>query len=194
MQRKPVTVRLRVRSITPIAVATAAFSLLAIAVSPPRAPAQDGAGATASTNATAKDVGLPFYPGAKPHKDKDGDSDALNVGLWGSAFGFKIAVVKLESSDAPDKVTAFYLKALGKYGKVINCTDPAQAKAAQGKDDSSNRLTCDDDGKSEKGEVVYKAGTKDNQHIVSVKPNGSGSIFDLIFVYARGTDLKKPAA
>jgi hypothetical protein len=194
MQRKPATVRFKVRSLTPIAIATAVFSLLAVGVSPSRSRAQDGAGVTASTNATAKDVGLPFYPGAKPHKDKGGDSDALNVGVWGSAFGFKIAVVKLESSDPPGKVTAFYLKALGKYGKVINCTDPAQAKDAQDKDNSSNRLTCDEDGKSEKGEVVYKAGTKKNQHIVSVKPNGSGSIFDLVFLYAQGTDEKKPAA
>jgi hypothetical protein len=150
---------------------------------------QDGAGATISPNATTKDVGLPMYPGAKPHKDKNEDSPGVNMGLWGSTFGFKLAVLKLESNDAPDKVTAFYTKALARYGKVLNCSDPAQAKAAKDKDDSSKQLTCGDE-KSENGEVVFKAGTKDRQHIVSVKPNGSGSVFNLIYIEARGDEKK----
>jgi hypothetical protein len=170
------------------------ISVLSVAAAPSPSRAQDGVGATASTKATAKDVGLPIYPGAKPHKDKDNDSDALNVGLWGNTFGFKMALMKLESTDSPDKVAAFYAKALAKYGKVLNCSDPAQAKTTKDKGDSSNQLTCDDDGKSDKGEVVYKVGTKDNQHIVSVQPNGSGSVFDLVFLYTRGTDEKKPAS
>ena len=156
------------------------------------AQSQDGVGVTASKKATAKDVGLPLYPGAKPHKDSDSDTDALNVGAWGSAFGFKLAVLKLESSDSPEKVAAFYAKALNKYGKVLNCSDPAQAKSSKGKDDNSNILTCDDDGKADKGEYVYKAGTKDKQHIVSVKHNGSGSVMDLVFVETRVDDDKKP--
>ena len=156
------------------------------------AQAQDGVGVTASKKATAKDVGLPLYPGAKPHKDSDSDTDALTMGAWGGAFGFKIAVVKLESSDSPDKVASFYTKALAKYGKVLNCSDPAQAKSSKGKDDNSNILTCDDDGKSDKGELVFKAGTKDKQHVVSVKPSGSGSTFALVFVEAHGDDDKKP--
>jgi hypothetical protein len=184
----------KVRLISRLATGTAALSLLAFAASPSLAHAQDGVGATASTKATAKDVGLPVYPGAKPHKDKDNDSDALNVGLWGNTFGFKMALMKLESTDSPEKVAAFYAKALAKYGKVLNCSDPAQAKSAKDKGDSSKELTCDDDGKTEKGEVVFKAGTKDNRHIVSVKPNGSGSVFDLVFLNTRGTDEKKPAS
>jgi hypothetical protein len=159
---------------------------------PVAAQNQDGAGATISPNATAKDVGLPIYPGAKPHKDKDGDSPGVNMGLWGGTFGFKLAVLKLESNDAPDKVAAFYTKALARYGKVLNCSDSAQAKTAKDKDDSSNKLTCDDE-KSEKGEVVFKAGTKDHQHIVSVKPGATGSVFNLIYVETRG-DEKKAAS
>jgi hypothetical protein len=162
------------------------------ATRPGLAAAQDGAGVTASKKATAKDVGLPLYPGAKPHKDSDSDTDAFNVGAWGGTFGIKLAVLKLESPDSPDKVAAFYAKALAKYGKVLNCTDPAQAKASKHKTDSSNILTCDESEKSDKGEVVYKAGTKDKQHVVSVKPNGTGSVFALVYVEAHGDDDKKP--
>jgi hypothetical protein len=176
---------------------TKAFAALLFAaatfllVSPLPASSQDGAGVTASTKATAKDVGLPLYPGAKPHKDSSNDTNALNVGAWGSSFGFRLAVVKLESSDSPDKIAAFYAKALAKYGKVLNCSDPAQSKKSPDKSDSSNVLTCDDDSHAEKGEIVYKSGTKDKQHIVSVKPGGSGSVFDLVFVEAHD-DSKKP--
>jgi len=168
------------------------LAVLGAASTPIAAQNQDGAGATISPKATAKDVGLPIYPGATPHKDKDDDSPAVNMGLWGSTFGFKLAVLKMESNDAPDKVAAFYTKALARYGKVLNCNDPTQAKNAKDKDDSSNKLTCDDE-KPEKGEVVFKAGTKDRQHIVSVRSNGSGSVFNLIYVEARG-DEKKTAS
>jgi len=168
------------------------FAVLGAASTPIAAQNQDGAGATISPRATAKDVGLPIYPGAKPHKDKDDDSPGVNMGLWGGTFGFKLAVLKMESNDAPDKVAASYTKALARYGKVLNCSDPAQAKNTKDKDDSSKQLTCDDE-KSEKGEVVFKAGTKERQHIVSVKPSGSGSVFNLIYVEARG-DEKKAAS
>jgi hypothetical protein len=40
--------------------------------------------------------------------------------------------------------------------------------------------------------MLFKAGTKDKQHIVSVKPNGAGCIFSLVFLEARSED-KTPA-
>ena len=36
------------------------------------------------------------------------------------------------------------------------------------------------------GELVLKAGAKGDQHIVDIKPNGSGSIIDLVHVDVRG--------
>jgi hypothetical protein len=98
-----------------------------------------------------------------------------------------MAVLKMESDDAPDKIAAFYRKALSKYGKVLNCSDPG---AAAQKDKSSNGLDCDSD-HAEKGEIVLKSGTKEMQHIASVKANGSGSVYDLVFVEAKGTDKDK---
>ena len=148
----------------------------------------DSIGFIASKNASAKEVGLPLYPGSRRHKDDSDDSSSLQLGAWGGSFGFKIAVVKMESDDAPDKIAKFYRKALSKYGKVLNCSDTAEA-AAQ-KDKPSNGLDCDSD-HAEKGEIVLKSGTKEMQHIASVKANGSGSVYDLVFVEAKGSEKDK---
>lgn len=142
----------------------------------------DSIGFIASKNASAKEVGLPVYPGSRRHKDDSDDSAALQLGAWGGSSGFKIVVLKMESDDAPGKVTAFYRKALSKYGKVLNCSDSATPVE---KDKSSNGLDCDSD-HPEKGETVLKSGTKEMQHIASVKTNGNGSVYDLVYIEAKG--------
>jgi len=151
---------------------------------------QGGAGVTISKQATAKDVGPPVYPGAKAHKDEKDDSAAVQMGLWGSTFGFKLAVIKMGSYDAPEKIAEFYKKALAKYGAVLNCSDPSQKEGAKEKSGSSNKLECGDD-KPEKGGLVFKAGTKEKQHIVGIQPNGQGTVFQLVYVEARGDDKEK---
>src|SRR6266481_1536655 len=144
------------------------------------------AGLIVSARATAKEVGLPIYPGALQHKDHDkDDSPAAKLGLWGSSFGFKLVVLKMESNDAPGKVADFYQKALAKYGAVLDCTNPAPAQ--QDKNDNSAKLTCGDD-KPEKGGMLFKAGTKEKQHIVGVQSNGQGRLLQLVYVEARGDD------
>ena len=140
---------------------------------------QSGAGVMVSKQATAKEVGLPVYPGSKPHKDEKDDSGAVQMGIWGSSFGFKLAVVKMESNDAPEKLAEFYKKALAKYGTVLNCSDASQKASGKDKGGSSNKLECDDD-KPEKGRLVFKAGTKEKQHVVGIQPNGQGSLFQLV--------------
>ena len=146
----------------------------------------DGAGIVLSTHANAKDVRLPIYPGAKQHKDEKDDSAAANLGLWGSTFGFKLVVLKMESADAPEKVAAFYQKALAKYGSVLDCS---HAETSDKRKDS-NKLTCDDD-KAEPGKMVFKSGTKEKQHVVGVQANGAGTLFQLVYVEARSKD-KEP--
>jgi hypothetical protein len=149
------------------------------------------AGLVISAQATAKEAGLPLYPGATPHKDEKNDSSAANLGLWGSTFGFKLVVLKMESSDSPEKVAAFYQKALGKYGTVLNCSGVSKAPDDKDKHNTSSKLTCDDD-HADAGEMVFKAGTKEKQHLVSVKANGTGCIFNLLYIEARSDD-KTPA-
>jgi|HubBroStandDraft_4_1064222.scaffolds.fasta_scaffold339090_2 hypothetical protein len=148
----------------------------------------DSIGFVASKNASAKEIGLPLYPGSRRHKDESDDSSSVRLGAWGGAYGFRIAILKMESDDAPDRVVAFYRKALSKYGKVLNCSDPAAA-AAQ-KDKPSNGLDCDSD-HAETGETVLKSGTKETQHIASIKANGSGSVYDLVFIEAKGSEKDK---
>ena len=148
---------------------------------------KDSAGAVISKQATAKDVGLPVYPGSKPHSDKDSDSASVKLGLWGSTFGFKLAVMKMDTPDSQEKVAEFYKKALAKYGKVLDCST---AGAQENKKAGGNELTCEDD-KPEKGGMLFKAGTKEKQHIVGVQPNGQGTVFQLVFIQAHADEDKK---
>jgi hypothetical protein len=150
------------------------------------------AGLVLSARATAKEAGLPLYPGARPHKDEKNDSSEANLGLWGGAFGFKLVILKMESSDSPEKVADFYQKALGKYGTVLNCSDGTKAPNDKEKSGSSKKLTCEDD-RPDAGGMLFKAGTKEKQHIVGVKPEGKGCTFQLIYIEARDDSDKTPA-
>lgn len=163
------------------AVALAGVSALTVS----SAVAQDkhGAGLVVSDQATAEDVGLPIYPGAKPHKDAKDDSEAARLGIWGGGFGFRIAALKMESNDTPAQVAEFYKKALAKYGNVLDCTGDAASNHE--KNDSSAVLTCGDD-KPDKGGLLLKVGTKEKQHIVAVEPNGKGAIFSLVYFWVKG--------
>jgi hypothetical protein len=146
----------------------------------------DSIGFNLGKNASAKDVGLPIYPGARRHKDDSSDSSALNMGLWGGATGFKLFVLKMESTDTPEKVAAFYRKALAKYGTVLDCSN-VSASSSSDDDKNSKKLTCEDE-KPKPGEISLKAGSKDKQHAVGIEPNGGGTTFQLVYVETKGTD------
>jgi len=164
----------------------AAFCLLALAA----IPAQGGDNGWnlsigANGQASAKDVGLPFYPGARPRKDKDdGDSAAHVWALLGGA-GLKVAVMKLESNDAPGRIAAFYRPALLKYGPILDCTGRSSGMRVE--DKNSDKLVCDND-KPKPGELLFKAGRNRDQHIVAIRPRGHGSEIDLVFVQVKGLD------
>jgi hypothetical protein len=161
-------------------VAITVWATFGLAVQYASAQSDDGAGIEVSKRASSADVGLPIYPGAKPHKNPGSDSDAAQLGVWGGAFGFRLAVMQLESSDAPTKIAEYYKKALAKYGTVLDCTNDGTDH-----ENSSSALTCDDK-PAKNGGMVFKAGTKRKQHIVEVEPNGSGSKFALVYVWTKG--------
>lgn len=148
-----------------------------------------GIGFILSQDATAKDVGLPVYPGAQRRKDTDDESSALQMGLWGGSSGFKLVVLKLQSDDSPDKVAAFYRKALTKYGQVLDCgkSDSKHEKASGG---HSSALDCDADHPVDGG-FTLKAGTKEKQHVVGVEPNGKHSYIALVLVEAPNSQSKQ---
>jgi hypothetical protein len=182
---------------------SAALAFILLSASPTRAQNQsqpdqksdDGnisAGFNLGKDANAKDVGLPLYPGSHRHKDTNDDSSALNMGLWGGSSGFKMALIKMESTDTPEKVAAFYRKALARYGQVVTC--PADAAPADSKNPpaDSHGLNCDSDQSDhhQKNETELKAGTKEKQHIVGIKPEGNLTTFTLIYIETRGLDDK----
>ena len=171
--------------------ALAGLALLAVCLLPVWGLAQQekGAGMVLSGEASAKDVGLPVYPGSRRHKDKDEDSAGANFALWGSGSGAKLVVLKMESDDSLERVADFYKKALAKYGRVLDCSHPAAAGGDSSKTDS-NALTCGDD-KPEKGGVLFKAGTKEKQHLAAVQSNGSGSLYQLVYLAGWGNPEKK---
>ncbi len=146
----------------------------------------DSIGFNLGKNASAKDVGLPIYPGARRHKDDTNDNSALNMGLWGGATGFKLFVLKMETADAPEKVAAFYRKALAKYGTVLDCSSASSATSST-EDKSSKKLACEDE-KPKANEISLKAGTKEKQHAVGIEPNGTGTTFQLVYIETKGTD------
>lgn len=134
-----------------------------------------------NVEATAEDVGLPTYPGAKQYKEPGESSSGANVGISTSLFGFKVAAVKLVSADKPEQVARFYRKALSKYGDLLDCSDGA---ATPEKAASSEELKCDGSD-SDENKIVYKVGTEKNQRIVAIKPHGKGAQFDLVHVNIR---------
>lgn len=143
------------------------------------------AGLVIKTQATAKEVGLPLYPGSRPHKDASEDSSGANLGLWGNTFGFKVVALKMESDDSQDKIASFYQKKLGKYGKVLDCTNNPPGTAET--DKNSDQLTCQDD-RPDAGGRLFKAGTKSKQHIVGIKAGAHTIEYDLVYLEVRGDD------
>ena len=162
---------------------------------PASQPSKDSGNISAGFNlgkdASSKDVGLPIYPGARRHPDTKDDSSALNMGLWGGSTGFKMALLKMETNDSPEKVSAFYRKALAKYGKVLTCgAGDSATQDSQDNAKSSQALDCGTD-KPDKGGIELKAGTKQKQHIVGISQEGNGTTFQLIYIETSGLEDDK---
>jgi len=141
-------------------------------------------------DADAQKVGLPLYPGARLKHDEENQKRA-NFALLTGAFGMKLVVANYDSGDAPSKVIAYYREQLKRYGRVLECRTQesggdvhANVHTQESKD--SKQLKCDGDNA---GNIVeLKAGTEDNQHVVSVElsETGKGSTFALVYLFTRG--------
>ncbi len=145
------------------------------------------AGFDISDSASARQVGLPIYPGAKASRDSENESAAANLSIWAGAFGAKLVVMKLETGETPDKVASYYQDALRKFGNVLDCSKGAAAGDESKKSAADDTLRCDK-GVMIKGSKLYKAGSKRMQHIVGIDPYGDGTRFQLIYLEAKGVD------
>ncbi len=138
-----------------------------------------------NTEADVRDTGLPLYPGArvKP-KNGDGDQKSANVELSAGGYGLKVVAIEYLTDDAPAKVIAFYQDQLKKYGHVLQCHNSHGTNYSYNNDSDELRCEGDDGGKT----TELKAGTKGNQRIVAINPEGNGSDFALVYVHMRGKD------
>jgi hypothetical protein len=132
---------------------------------------------------SAADVGLPAYPGAQIVPDKDGDKSA-DVHFGFGEWQFRVKAVHYEASDPQENVVAFYRKALGRYGDVIECQgDHAVGSPAV----TREGLTCSDDKGNAKVHVSddsslsLRAGSRHHQHIFALdKGHDAETRFSLV--------------
>lgn len=123
---------------------------------------------------SAADVGLPVYPGAQVVPDHDNDK-AADIHLGFGKWQLRVKVVNYQTPDSQDKVLAFYRKALGRYGDVIECDHdtPVGTPAT-----TREGLTCGEHNKNvhvdEGDDLSLRAGSKHHQHLVGFK-NGSSA-------------------
>jgi hypothetical protein len=140
-----------------------------------------------SKGADAADVGVAVYPGARlKQDDSNGKDKSANVNISSFGFGLKVVALEYRSDDAPEKLITYYKDQLKKYGKVLECrTSRFNVNPDMKSDHGSHELTCED---SSGNNVELKVGTKENQHIVAVEPDGKGSSFSLVYVRTHGKD------
>lgn len=141
-----------------------------------------------SKDADPNDVGIPVYPGAHlTQRDDNGDDKSANVNISGFGYSLKVVALEYESNDGPGKVVDYYKDQLTKYGKVLVCHTSHMDVNSDLKDhdSGSHELACDG---SSGVTVELKVGTKENQHIVAVEPEGNGSKISLVYVRTHGKD------
>ena len=135
-------------------------------------------------SAVVGDIGLPVYPGStlvKQHKD----NGAADVDMHFGDFHLRVKAVSYRTPDSPEKVKAYYLKEMARYGDVIECSGH---RAVGTPSRTREGLACDEDGKShviisnvpEHAEIELKAGGKSHQHIVAVEKESDGTKFGLV--------------
>jgi hypothetical protein len=137
-----------------------------------------------SDQTSAADVGLPVYPGAQISSDKDGDKSA-DVHMGFGDWQFHMKLVSYTSPDSQDKVTAFYQKALGRFGDVIQCNGNrsvgSPSVTREGLDCSEDKGNTHFKFSDDNGQLALKAGSRRHQHIFAIKKSdNAGTRFILV--------------
>ena len=119
----------------------------------------------------------------------DDQHKSADVHLGFGQWQLRVRAVTYATPDSKDQVTAFYKKALGRYGDVISCQDKAPVGTPAV---TSEGLTCADSGKDSKVKIdsddygakdgfQLKAGSKRHQHIVGFEhPKDGKTLFALV--------------
>jgi hypothetical protein len=143
-------------------------------------------GLDVTTNADANDTGMSIYPGARLKPSQEHDKSSAKVNISTSFFGVKVVALTYRSDDAPEKVTSFYKKEMAKFGPVLECrTERTPGRVVVHKGEGSEPK-CDT---NQHGDTLeLKVGSSERQHVVSIKPEGQGTEFALVYVQLRGKE------
>jgi len=137
---------------------------------------------------TASDLGLPVYPGAEQVRDHDKHKSA-DVHMGFGEWQMRVRAVSYETSDSREQISAFYKKAMARFGDVITCQDKAPVGTPTV---TAEGLSCSDGGKNNhvqfddkdlnmSGGFELKAGSRRHQHIVGFEhPNNGRTRFALV--------------
>lgn len=134
----------------------------------------------------AADNGIPVYPGAHIRPEENGDNHSANINIGAAGFGLKVIAAEYETNDAPEKVKTFYAEKMKAFGNTLVCNGHSgdqDVHISAHKNDDDKKLSCSDthgDG------WEIKAGSSDNEHLVSIEPHGSGTRFGTVLVQTRG--------
>lgn len=140
-----------------------------------------GASVKIDSTRTTNDTGLALYPGAAEKHSGDEDNHA-HVSLDMPFLKAKVVSLQYTSSDSPEKILAFYRNKMAGFGTVLECKDDAGDVNILAGHNLRSPVSCGKRaGKS--GEASLKVGTEGDQHVVTVKPSGSGSEFSLVYVH-----------
>ena len=142
------------------------------------------AGIELREQAGQRDLGLPLYPAAKVQRDDASDKGAVSLGLWGGAFGVRLAVAKFSSEDTFDAVARYYRVTMAAYGTVLECRE-ANSGRKSGVKPEADKLSCEDAEPGASG-LVLKVGKPKDQRVVSLQPQGKQVHFQLVRIEAKG--------
>jgi hypothetical protein len=148
----------------------------------------------ANSHATAKDIGLPEYPGATPFKDKDSDSSSADLSFLLNSFHIAVKAATFVTTDSPARVLEFYRQPLMKFGEVLECN---HGKPVGSFTRTKSGLTCGDPkngvtvNESDSGHEL-RAGKPEHFWIVGVDPAVDGKTkFGLVALVLPKDDDKK---
>jgi hypothetical protein len=136
----------------------------------------------------AADNGIPVYPGAHLRPKENGDSHSANIDIGAVGFGLKVIAAEYDTDDSPAKVKAFYQDKMKAFGNVLVCnghSGSSDVHISSHKDDDDKKLSCSD---SHGDGWEVKAGSSDNEHLVSIEPHGSGTRFGTVLVQTHGKE------
>jgi hypothetical protein len=142
----------------------------------------------ANSHASAADIGVPAYPGAKIFKNPDSDS-SVDLGFSFGDTSFRVMAASYVTGDSPAQVLAFYRKPLSRYGEVLECD---HGKAVGALAVARSGLTCSD----QKGDHMQvdshvdsstdhelRVGTPNRFRIVGIDESHTGSTrFGLVYI------------